>query len=82
MVAMSFSTCLYECMHTRMCLHVCMCLCVYVFMCACVHASRVSPNSFHYSEALQVCAQILSAITNVLIGNQLPVPRAYCGPFG
>ena len=34
MVAMSFSTCLYECMHTRMCLHVCMYLCVYVFMCA------------------------------------------------
>ena len=70
--------CMSACIHVCVCMCACTCVCMYL----CVHPSQVSPNSFHYSEALQVCAQILSAITNVLIGNQLPVPRAYCGPLG
>ena len=79
---MSFSTRMYECVHVHMCVcvHARACMCTY--MCACVHTSLVSPDSFHHSEALQVCAHIPSAMTNVFIGNQLPVPRAYFGPFG
>ena len=78
------------CTFPRIRMSVCICICVCVcaracmctYMCACVHTSLVSPDSFHYSEALQVCAHILSAMTNVFIGNQLPVPRAYFRPFG